>query len=345
MMTPSLHAQIELQRDARRIVCELEVQSGETLAIVGPNGAGKSSVLHALAGLLRLQRGRIEFADQIFDDARSDGFVAPEARRVGMVFQDDRLFPHLSLLQNVSFACADPERARSWLQRIGLADRDHDKPQQLSGGERQRVALARALAADPQLLLLDEPLAAVDAVQRPGLRNLLRRELADFPGVRILVTHDAVDAFSLADRIAVLEDGLLTQVGTVAEICQRPRSRFVADLIGLNLLHGEAFQGQVKVNHQASLQVADAPDGPVLAIVHPRAIALFPERPSGSPRNVWQAEVAAIEATGDRLRVRFSGDLPLVAEVTPAALAELEVVPGRVLWLAVKATEISCYSA
>jgi molybdate transport system ATP-binding protein len=340
-----LHAQIELQRGARRIACELDVQAGETLALVGPNGAGKSSVLLALAGLLRLDGGRIEFAGQVFDDARPEGFLPPEARRVGMVFQDDRLFPHLTLLQNIGFACPDLARAEAWLQRIGLADRAADMPQQLSGGEGQRLALARALASDPQLLLLDEPLAAVDAAQRPALRGLLRRELADFLGVRILVSHDAIDAFSLADRIAVLEDGQLTQVGTVAEICQRPRSRFVADLIGLNLLHGVAMQGQVQMKGGGSLQVADAPNGPVLAVVHPRAIALFPERPSGSPRNVWQAEVAAIEASGDRLRVRFSGELPLVAEVTPAALAELKIAPGRELWLAVKATEISCYSA
>jgi molybdate transport system ATP-binding protein len=345
MKPAHLHAQIELQRGARRIACELSVQSGETLALVGPNGAGKSSVLHAIAGLLPLAAGRIEFAGQCFDDARPDGFLPPEARRVGMVFQDDRLFPHLTLRQNIAFGCLDPARTEAWLQRIGLADRAADKPEQLSGGERQRVALARALAAEPQLLLLDEPLAAVDAAQRPGLRTLLRKQLADYPGVRILVSHDAIDAFSLADRIAVMEDGQLTQVGTVAEICQRPRSRFVADLIGLNLVHGEAAAGQVQLSDGGILQVAEAPDGPVLAVIHPRAIALFPERPSGSPRNVWQAEVAAIEATGDRLRVRFSGQLPLVAEVTPAALAELDIAPGRQLWLAVKATEISCYSA
>lgn len=340
-----LHAQIELQRGARRIACEFSVQSGETLALVGPNGAGKSSVLHAIAGLVPLDGGRIEFADQCFDNAQPDGFVPPEARRVGMVFQDDRLFPHLSLIENIRFACPDSARADAWLARIGLAERAADKPQQLSGGERQRVALARALAAEPQLLLLDEPLAAVDAAQRPALRSLLRHELSDFLGVRILVTHDAIDAFSLADRIAVMEDGQLTQVGTVTEICQHPRSRFVADLIGVNLLRGIAAQGLVRAESGGSLQVAEAPEGPVLAVVHPRAIALFPERPSGSPRNVWQAEVAAIEATGDRLRVRFSGELPLVAEVTPAALAELSIAPGSRLWLAVKATEINCYSA
>lgn len=340
-----LHAQIELQRGAHRIACEFQVPSGETLALVGPNGAGKSSVLHAIAGLLPLDGGRIEFAGQCFDSAQAQGFVPPEARRVGMVFQDDRLFPHLSLLENIRFACPEPARAEAWLERIGLAERAADKPQQLSGGERQRLALARALASEPQLLLLDEPLAAVDAAQRPALRSLLRHELSGFPGVRILVTHDAIDAFSLADRIAVMEDGQLTQVGTVAEICQRPRSRFVADLIGLNLLRGEARKGQVRITGGGNLQVADAPDGPVLAVLHPRAIALFPERPSGSPRNVWQAEVAAIEATGDRLRVRFSGEMPLVAEVTPAALAELSIAPGNRLWLAVKATEIRCYSA
>lgn len=340
-----LQAQIELRRGARRIACAFEVQAGETLALVGPNGAGKSSVLHALAGLAPLDGGRIDFASCCFDDASPEGFLPPESRRVGMVFQDDRLFPHLSLRQNIAYACTNPTRTQEWLQRIGLAERATDKPGQLSGGERQRLALARALASDPQILLLDEPLAAVDAAQRPALRNLLRNELADFPGVRILVSHDAIDAFSLAERIAVLEDGQLTQIGTVAEICQRPRSRFVADLIGLNLLHGEAKHGSIQIQGGGVLQAADAPDGPVLAVLHPRAIALFPDRPSGSPRNVWQAEVAAIEATGDRLRVRFSGSLPVVAEVTPGALSELAITPGKSLWLAVKATEISCYSA
>lgn len=345
MKAAFLRANLELQRGARSIACELQVESGETLAIVGPNGAGKSSVLHALAGLLRLQSGRIELAGQLCDDASPQGFLAPEKRRVGMVFQDSRLFPHLNLVQNIGFACADPDTARRWLQRIGLAERATDLPDQLSGGETQRVALARALAADPRLLLLDEPLAAVDAAQRPGLRNLLRHELAEFAGARILVTHDAVDAFSLADRIAVMEEGRITQVGTVAEICQHPRSRFVADLIGVNLIRGHATGGQVQTESGGTLQVADAPEGPVLAVVHPRAIALFPERPSGSPRNIWQAEVAAVEATGDRLRVRFLGELPWVAEVTPGALAELKIAPGRTLWLAVKATEIRCYSA
>lgn len=340
-----LHAKIRLRRGDKRIQCDLDAAAGETIALVGPNGAGKSSVLHALAGLLRLEAGEIHFGERCFDRAKHESFVLPEDRSIGMVFQDDRLFPHLSLRRNIGFACRDDQEVTAWLERVDLADRAEDKPAALSGGERQRVALARALASQPELILLDEPLAAVDAAQRPALRALLHKELEAFAGVRILVTHDAVDAFSLADRIAVMEEGALTQVGTVAEICQHPRSRFVADLIGVNLLHGTAQDGRVLTESGAELQVAESPNGPILAVLHPRAIALFPERPSGSPRNVWQAEVAAIEASGDRLRVRFSGPLPLVAEVTPAALAELEIRPGRELWLAAKATEIDCYSA
>ena len=177
------------------------------------------------------------------------------------------------------------------------------------------------------------------------MRSWIKHHLSAFAGPRVLVTHDTIDAFTLADRIAVLENGRITQHGTAAEICARPATRFVADLIGVNLLRGEVKEGTLHAEGRAQLVVSGADEGPSLAVLHPRAIALFPEQPSGSPRNVWKSEVAAIEATGDRLRVRFEAPLPVVAELTPAAIEELDVRPGRSLWLAVKATEIQTYPA
>lgn len=339
-----------IERGQHVLDLALHVAAGETLAIVGPNGAGKTTLLHAIAGLLPLASGSLRIGGRVADNSSRSGFVPPEERRVGMVFQDQRLFPHLSVEDNIGFAAgptAEARRAaaRPWLQRIGLEDRAQDRPEKLSGGEKQRVALARALVTQPEVLLLDEPLAAVDVQRRTELRHFLQQELRSFNGARVVVTHDTVDAFTLGDRIAVLEDGRITQSGTAAEICAQPRSPFVANLVGVNLLRGQAEHGILRPADGAQVVLADSLHGPTLAVIHPRAVSLFPERPIGSPRNVWQAQVAAIEASGDRLRVRFGGPLALVAEVTPAALHDLKIEVGRALWLTVKATEIAAYPA
>lgn len=371
-----LAADCTVRRGSLALHLELRVDPGQTLALVGPNGAGKSTALAALAGLVPLSRGRITLAGRALEGR------APEDRGVGLMFQDDLLFPHLDLTDNVAYGLRARglgrkearARARAWLERVGLAAYLDARPDAVSGGQRQRAALARALITEPRMLLLDEPLAAVDAQARIALRRLLREELARFPGVRILVAHDPVDAFALADRVAVLEDGRVTQTGSVAELTSRPRSPWVADLLGINLLRGTVRDGvlhlaDLDAGHPgstapeaaAAAEAHDAPapgaaarpalttaggvDGPALATIHPRAIALFPDRPAGSPRNVWQAPVETIERTGDRLRIRFAGPLPLVAEVTPAARDELALEPGRAVWLAVKATEIAVYPA
>ncbi len=327
---------------------DLQVGGGETVALVGPNGAGKTSVLRAIAGLLPIDRGVIRFGEQVLDDGHAAAFVPPEARSVGFVFQQPLLFPHLSVLGNVAFgliARGMPRRtanalAAGWLERVGLAERSRARPDELSGGQAQRVALARALATTPRILLLDEPLAAADASARLDLRRELRNHLQQFAGVRLLVAHDAVDAFALADRIVVVEQGRVVQAGTVAAICGSPRSRYVADLVGLNCFSGTARAGVIELPNGATLVAAGARDGPVFATVHPHAISLFRERPSGSPRNVWRAPVLGIEPALDCQRVRLGGDVPLVAEVTARAVSELQLAEGGEVWVALKATEV-----
>lgn len=349
----SLVAEFVQTRGALRLEVGITVEPGQTLAVVGPNGAGKTSCLLALAGIQRIDAGRIVLEDELLDGGPRAPFVPPEGRGVGIVFQDHLLFPHLTTLENVAYglrARGTPRgQARAlaarWLERVGLVALVGARPTELSGGQSQRVALARALALSPRMLLLDEPLSAVDASGRIELRRELRAQLDAFAGVRVVVAHDALDAFALGDRIAVLEAGRVVQSGTAGEICSHPRSAYVADLVGLNLLRGTARGGVLELPGGGRLVVASAPDGEVLATVHPRAVALFRERPDGSPRNVWSAPVASIERAADRLRVRFGGSLPLVAEVTPAASEELGLRPGAEMWLALKATEIAAYSA
>lgn len=343
-----LEALLKLRRGPLALDARLEVGAGETVALVGPNGAGKSSCLHAIAGLLPLEEGRISLDGEVLDSGRSGSFVPPEARDIGLVFQESRLFPHLSALDNAAFGLRARGRssaearseAHTWLERLGVGQRAGAHPAQLSGGESQRVALARALATGPRALLLDEPLAAVDASGRLELRQLLRAHLEQFRGPRLIVAHQADDALALADRVVVLESGRVVQEGTAAELAARPGSRFVGDLIGLNHFEGACSGGTVRIG-DAELVVSSPLAGEVLVSVHPRAVALFPARPEGSPRNVWQAPVLGVEPIGDRVRVRLGGPLEVVAEVTPAAVRDLGLVPGAEPWVAIKATELA----
>ena len=236
-------------------------------------------------------------------------------------------------------------RALDWLQRLGLGEVAQLRPGRLSGGQAQRVALARALAYEPSLLLLDEPLAALDAGTRGEVRRDLRRVLAGYEGVRLLVTHDPLEAAALADRVLVLEGGRVLQEGTAAEITARPRSAYVAELAGLNLLRGRATAGQVQLLDGGALSAAGAPDGDVFVAFHPRTVALHRRRPEGTPRNVWRGSVAGLERIGERVRVAVQGTPPVVAEVTPAAVAELRLGDGGEVWATVKATEVDAYPA
>ncbi len=242
-----MRADLRVERQRFRLDIAVTAEPGEVVALLGPNGAGKTTALRALAGLAPLTGGRITVADQIWDDPPAV-FVPAEHRRVGVVFQDYLLFQHLSALENVAFGlrARGMRRARAraqaadWLHRVGLRDHTHATPRELSGGQAQRVALARALATDPQLLLLDEPLAALDASTRLQVRADLAHHLSDYSGHTVLVTHDPLDAMVLADRLVILEDGAIVQQGPPADIARRPRSDYVANLVGLNLFRGTA---------------------------------------------------------------------------------------------------------
>jgi molybdate transport system ATP-binding protein len=268
------------------------------------------------------------------------------------VFQNYLLFPHLSALDNVAFGprCqgvpkAEARRAAAaLLERVGLADRAAARPRQLSGGQAQRVALARALAVRPQLLLLDEPLAALDAHTRLEVRSQLRRHLADFDGATVLVTHDPLDAMVLADRLIVIENGAVVQEGAPSEVARRPRTDYVARLVGLNLYRGVADGVRVKVG-ELPLSTCEGLDGPAFVAFPPTAVALYRTRPDGSPRNLWQARIDGIERHGDHVRVHLDGPITVFADITPAALADLDLTPGQRIWASVKATETHAYPA
>jgi len=347
-------ARIELRIGSLDIDVAVDAADGETVALLGPNGAGKTTILRAIAGLLAIERGRIEVDGLALDDPAADVFMPTADRPIGVVFQDYLLFPRMSALDNVAFGLrargmtkpAARAAAAGWLERFGIAEHTASRPRALSGGQSQRVALARALATSPRLLLMDEPLAALDARTRVQVRTWLRRHLATFGGARILVTHDPVDAMVLADRVIVVEDGRIVQTGTVTEVARHPRSRYVAELVGVNLLRGSAAGPRlVRLQSGSELVVADpVPGDEVVVAVRPQAVAVYREKPSGSPRNVWPATVSDVEIDRDRVRVQLDGPVPLVAEVTPGALAELELAPGTPVWAAVKAVELSVYT-
>ena len=352
----------EVERGRFRLVLELSVAAGEVLGVLGPNGAGKTTLLRTLAGLGALSRGRIELAGEALDDPAEQLFVPAERRPVGLVFQNYRLFPHLSVLDNVAFAARargsrrHPARqqARDWLDRLGLAELADRKPGHLSGGQAQRVALARALATEPGLLLLDEPLAALDARTRLDVRAELRRHLSAFAGPSLVVTHDPLEAMVLTDRLLVLEGGRVVQQGSPAEVARRPASQYVARLMGLNLYRGirgaagvRGADGSVALEGGGVLHAAGGEPpaaGPVLLAVRPSAIALHTEKPGhASPRNVWRGTVTGIELLTDRVRVQVSGSPPALVDITPAAVADLHLAAGSPVWLSAKATEIDCY--
>ncbi|MFF7366135.1 ABC transporter ATP-binding protein [Streptomyces tricolor] len=345
---PGLDAHLVVDRTSFRLDVTLTAAPGDVLALLGPNGAGKTTALRALAGLTPLTAGHLRL------DGTSLERTPPESRPVGVVFQDYLLFPHLSALDNVAFGprCRGAGKAEAralaaaWLDRMGLSEHAASKPRHLSGGQAQRVALARALATRPRLLLLDEPLAALDARTRLEVRAQLRRHLAAFDAVSVLVTHDPLDAMVLADRLVVVEDGRVVQEGTPADIARHPRTDYIAQLVGLNLYRGRATGHTVRLDAGPSIATTEELSGPVFVAFPPSAVTLFRDRPAGaSARNLWRCEVAGLETHGDQIRADLTGELPLAADLTTVAAAELDLHPGAPVWATVKATQTHAYPA
>jgi molybdate transport system ATP-binding protein len=346
-----LQVRAVVDRAPFRLDVDLAVAPGEVVAVLGPNGAGKSTLLRAVCGLAPITSGEVRLGGRVVDDG-ADVLVPPVERRIGMVFQDYRLFPHLRVVDNVAFGvrrdglskAARRDVTIGWLERLGIADLAGRKPDRISGGQAQRVALARALAGDPVALLLDEPLAALDAGTRLDVRGELREHLHGFAGPTLLVTHDPLDALVLADRIVVLEDGRVTQEGLALDVARRPATDYVARLLGLNLLRGEAADGVVDLVGGGTLHVAqDGLRGRVLVALRPSAVSLHGARPEGSARNVWQGTVDGVEPIGDRVRVSVVGEPSVLVDVTPGAVVDLALARGSQVWLSAKATETDVY--
>ncbi|MFE2599387.1 ABC transporter permease [Streptomyces sp. NPDC059396] len=330
----------------------LDAGPGTTIAVVGPNGAGKTTLLRALLGLTPRAHAELRLGDL---DVTA---LPPHRRGVAWVPQNGALFPHLSALANTAYGLraqgvrrAEARRtAQRWLDLLGVGPLAHRRPHQLSGGQAQRVALARALAARPRLLLLDEPLAALDQTTRARVRHTLRGHLDSFGGVCLIVTHDPVEALSLADRILVLDEGLALQDAPPAEVTRHPRSPWVARMLGRNAWPGTYGPGGLELSGGGRLIVAAPADGEspadgtgALAVIAPEAVSVHRDRPGGSPRNVWAGTVREITALGSRLRVLITSDEApdLVAEITPEAAAELGLAEGSSVWTSVKATEVT----
>src|SRR5450432_1524728 len=294
-----LDAHVVVEREGWRLDVELDVPGGSVLALLGPNGAGKSTALRVVAGLLPASAGHVRVGNRTWDDHAAGVRLATEQRSLGVVFQDYLLFPTMTARDNVAFGMrakgvdkvTASERADAWLTRVDLHDQAGRRPAQLSGGQAQRVALARALATDPDVLLLDEPLAALDAGTRMHVRTDLRTHLASYRGATLLVTHDPIDALVLADRVVVIEHGRVVQTGTPAQVARQPRTRYVAQLVGLNLFRGSAVGPVVTLTDGSQFTTADASSGKVFVVVRPSSVGVHRTRPEGSARNVWQASV------------------------------------------------------
>jgi molybdate transport system ATP-binding protein len=347
-----LELDARIRRGEFEVAAAFRVAPGEVLGVLGPNGAGKTTLLRAVAGLEPLAAGRVVVGGQVWCDDEVD--LLPEQRAVGVVFQDHRLFPHLDVRDNVAFAARAAGQSRkvarsaavAWLDRLGLADLRRRRPAQLSGGQSQRVALARALASEPQVLLLDEPMAALDAGARIDVRAFLKAHLGEFPGAVVLVTHDPLEAMVLADRLLVIEGGRVVQEGTPVEVARRPGSAYVARLVGLNLWPGTLEpDGLVSLHGAGRLAVTtDATPGPVLVSLRPSAVTVHLHRPEQvSTRNVWEGRVEAMELLADRARLQVVGSPSALVDVTQAAVAELGLDAGTRVWLAAKATDTDAY--
>jgi molybdate transport system ATP-binding protein len=353
-VTAYLDAHVVVRRPGFLLDAHLSADPGDVVAVIGPNGAGKSTFARALAGLVPLDAGHVVCDGETWDDGSGHARTVQE-RHTGMVFQRQLLFPHLSVLENVAFGprsrgvrrAAARRRAQDWLDRLGVGELAARRPHEVSGGQAQRVSIARALATEPRLLLLDEPLAALDVGVAMALRIELARHLSEFSGVSVLVTHDAIDTLTVANRVVVLDEGRVAQEGTPAEVAQRPQTEHVARLMGLNVLRGRSSGTVVHLEDGSALVTVTDAEGEVNACFGPEAVSLTLAEPAGSARNRWRGTVRSVVPHGAAVRVHLDAPAPpksLIADVTPQSAAQLDLVPGRVVWAAVKATEVSVYS-
>jgi molybdate transport system ATP-binding protein len=345
----------------RDLDVELSVPAGEVLAVLGPNGAGKSTALHVIAGLVRPDEGVVRLGDRVLTDTAAGVNVATHHRRVGLLLQDPLLFPHMSVAANVAFGPHSRRGNRKaaalrWLREVDAEEFADRKPRQLSGGQAQRVAIARALAAEPDVLLLDEPLSGLDVAAAAGIRAVLRNVFTRNDSAVILITHDLLDVFTLADRVLVLESGRIAEMGPVAEVLTAPRSHFGARIAGINLVNGTiAPDGSLHAGSGARWHASPAhesdhglePGHKALAVFPPTAVAVYQEQPHGSPRNTIEVAVAELNVRGSTVLVRgheqADGAPGLAAEITADAAAELRLTPGERVWFSVKAHEVALY--
>ena len=346
----SLTIAATVSRDGFVLDVDLAVDDRTVTAVLGPNGAGKSTLLRLVAGLERVDEGTISIADRVVDGP--DVFVPPEERHVGYVPQGYGLFAHRTVLDNVAFGqrAAGVDRtaaravARQWLDRLQIGELARRRPDQLSGGQAQRVALARALAVDPAVVLLDEPLAALDVATRRTTRRDLREALTSYAGARLLVTHDPLDVYALADRVVVIDDGRVVQSGAIAEVTARPRSSFVAALVGTNLItghvHGTAAGSALTTADGAVVEVVTEVRGRASALIRPTSVVLARRRPQSSVRNTFEVVVDDLVQLDGRMRVGLAGPVSLTSEITVAARDALDLRPRDVVFAAVKATDI-----
>jgi molybdate transport system ATP-binding protein len=362
-----LRLEVRVEQGTFVLEAALEASAGETLVLVGPSGSGKSTCLRAVAGLAQPEEGRIELGGRAVFDSASGIDLPPWKRRVGMVFQDFALFPHMSVERNVLYGLRGVrdarERCAAWLAALGLAELAGRRPRGLSGGQQQRVALARAAARESDVLLLDEPFGSLDAATRRTVRGELRRylriaaagELAPRRPV-VMVTHDYLDALTLGDRIAVLEAGRVTQVGTREEVLRRPRTPFLAELTGHNVLEGrlgpreaDADLRPVEVGpvvvHAAG--AGDLAEGPVFVSFGPQEVTLLrgsAGAPESSARNRFRGVVREVAPLADRMRVYLDVGVPLMADVVRSAAEELGLAEGAEVIAVVKATAVEVYA-
>ncbi len=352
----SLEARVQLSRGAFALDVDLSAAAGETIGLLGPNGSGKSSLVEALAGLLKLESGEISLDGRAIERPADGLRLAPQERPFGVMFQGLWLFPHLNVLENVSFgprargvprsqARARAEQLMTRLELTALAER---KPSELSGGEAQRVALARALAVEPRVLLLDEPLSALDLEARPRTRSLLQQMLQEFDGVRLVITHDPLEALLFADRLVILEGGRIVQSGPADLVRRRPRTPYVAGLSGVTLLRGQLRHvnatPELRVEGLAlSVPHSDVAQGNVLATLPPEAVRLTTERPGPDDGYLLAGEIESIELASHRSLVRLRTRPRLCAAVPTESVSRQGLRPGLRVWARIDVRSIDVY--